>query len=118
RKSTLIMIDNHNEKVKLICDTVRDAGGFPYLIGGYVRDKILGIESKDIDIEVFNISIDRLIEVLSKKFNKVNLVGKIFGVIKIDNTIDVSIPRRENKINILEIVLDPNMSFEDAAKRR
>ena len=35
---------------------VISANGIAYIVGGYVRDKILGTINKDMDIEVFGLS--------------------------------------------------------------
>ncbi len=99
---------------------VRDAGGRAFAVGGYVRDKLLGIPRKDVDLEVFGLEPDRLITVLAR-FGRVDLVGKAFGVLKV-NQLDVSIPRRETKTAVghrgFVVDSDPHMSFEDAARRR
>jgi len=98
------------------------------IVGGSVRDAILGIEPKDIDIEVYGISYEKLKEVL-QIYGSVNLVGKAFGVIKfnpvnVDNgtDYDFSIPRKENKVGVkhqdFEITFDENMTIEQAAARR
>jgi tRNA nucleotidyltransferase (CCA-adding enzyme) len=99
-------------------------GGRGYFIGGCVRDEILGLENKDIDVEVYNLDIDSLISIL-QSFGKVDCVGKSFGVIKLsteENDYDFSIPRRENKIGVghkaFKIEVDSSMSLEEAAKRR
>ena len=72
----------------------------PYLVGGCVRDWLLGIAIKDFDIEVFNISMDKLIRVLSKH-GRTDTVGRSFGVIKWTprkgETYDIAIPRKETK---------------------
>ena len=34
-------------------------GGFPLKVGGCVRDKLLGLSPKDIDIEVYNLSVEK-----------------------------------------------------------
>ena len=99
-------------------------GGTPVLVGGAVRDFILGLESKDFDVEVFNIHYNQLIGVL-KKFGKVSAVGKAFGVLKLSNTgyqFDFSLPRNDTKTGEghrgFRITTDPNMSFRTAASRR
>src|ERR1700674_2116857 len=76
-------------------------GGFRALVaGGAVRDALLGHVAKDIDIEVYGISYDRLAEILSSH-GRVDLVGISFGVIKLtptgSHTYDFSIPRRDSK---------------------
>lgn len=90
-------------------------------VGGCVRDKLLNIPSKDVDIEVYGLSLDKLQEVLSARFD-VKAVGESFGVLKINNLVDVSIPRRESKSGSghkgFDIIADCNMSIEEAASRR
>lgn len=96
------------------------------IVGGTVRDAILNIEPKDVDIEVSCITYDQLGQFLSL-YGQINFVGKAFGVIKFtpkgsDQTYDFSIPRRENKIGVkhqdFEIEFDSGMSIEEAASRR
>src|SRR5277367_6396917 len=77
---------------------VRDlqAAGFrPLIAGGAVRDALLGLEPKDIDVEVYGVTYDRLAEILSRH-GRVDLVGKSFGVVKLDGH-DFSVPRRDSK---------------------
>ena len=66
--------------------------------------------------------IDEIASVLRCKGLRVDAVGKAFGVLKIDNEIDVSVPRRENKVGVghkgFDVMPDPNMSVEEAASRR
>ena len=92
-----------NSKIKNttldILDTVRKVGGQGFLVGGCIRDALLDIPAKDIDIEVYGLEMKQLEIILKKKF-LLNYVGKSFGVLKIRNLpIDVSIPRIEKKIN-------------------
>ena len=92
------------------------------IVGGFVRDQALGVQSKDIDIEVYGLSIEDIMVVLEQLGMKFDAVGKSFGVIKVGNDIDISVPRRENKIGVghkgFDIQPDPDMSVKDAAKRR
>ena len=44
---------------------VCERGGRTFYVGGFVRDKILGIENKDMDIEVHGIEPEVLREILS-----------------------------------------------------
>ena len=90
-----------------ICEAVREAGGRALLVGGSVRDLLLGIESKDVDLEVYYLEPSRLREVL-QSIARVNTVGEQFAFYKLafyephagaDSSqqriqIDVSIPRR------------------------
>ncbi len=92
------------------------------IVGGFVRDSLLNAESKDVDIEVYGMSLEQIEEVLIDNEFRVDAVGKAFGVLKIDNEIDVSVPRRENKVGVghkgFNVMPDPDMSVEEAASRR
>jgi tRNA nucleotidyltransferase (CCA-adding enzyme) len=99
---------------------VRDAGGRAVIVGGWVRDRLLGIAAKDLDIEVFGIPADRLKGIL-EQFGRVDTVGEAFTVYKIGD-IDVSLPRRESKSGRghkgFSVEGDPSLPFDDAARRR
>jgi tRNA nucleotidyltransferase (CCA-adding enzyme) len=97
-------------------------GGQAFLVGGCVRDILLGIPPKDIDIEIFHISHDDLETALKKEF-KVNFIGKSFGVFKLkEYPIDISTPRLETVIGYTHqsfcISTDPHLSLKKAAERR
>ena len=99
---------------------VRDAGGRALIVGGWVRDRLLGRASKDIDIEVFGVPSDRL-RTLLEAIGRVEAVGESFQVYKLGD-IDVSLPRRESKAGRghrgFAVVGDPQMSVAEAARRR
>lgn len=97
------------------------------LVGGFVRDALMGIPSKDMDAEVYGVSPERLEKLLEEEFpHRVNKVGKSFGVYKVSlrsgETFDISFPRRESKSGRghrgFRVEGDPSMSIEDAARRR
>lgn len=102
-----------------------NAGGRPLLVGGAVRDVLLGFAPKDIDIEVYGLAAEVLADVLAS-FGKVNAVGRSFGVLKLrlpsGDDVDVALPRRENKIGAghrgFLVAPDPTMTPEEAALRR
>ena len=101
---------------------LRQAGGRPFLVGGCVRDALLGDAPKDLDIEVFGLGSREVENALKKKFGIVT-VGAAFGVTKIkDLPIDISVPRRENRTGVghndFAIQADPTMTAKDAAARR
>ena len=52
------------------------------LVGGCVRDRLIGIESKDLDVEVYGVDPARLREIL-KQLGNVNTVGEHFSVYKL-----------------------------------
>jgi tRNA nucleotidyltransferase (CCA-adding enzyme) len=103
-----------------IAAAVRDAGGRALIVGGWVRDRLLGRESKDVDIEVFGVPADRLRNILSR-FGTVNTIGESFTVYKVAD-IDVALPRRDSKVGAghrgFEVIGDPWMTIEEAARRR
>lgn len=96
-------------------------GGRAMLVGGCVRDELMGFEPKDWDLEVYGIAPEKLKEILGS-FGEVNAVGEAFTVYKIGNDLDVSIPRRERKVSKghkgFVVEGDPDMSFEEACSRR
>ena len=103
-----------------IAMAVRGAGGRAFFVGGWVRDRLMGRSSKDIDIEVFGVPADRL-KALLESLGRVEAVGESFQVFKAGD-IDVSLPRRESKSGRghrgFEVAGDPTMSVEEAARRR
>lgn len=108
------------ERSRVVAAAVRDAGGHGYVVGGWIRDRLLGASSKDIDLEVFGLSAERLRAVL-ESLGRVEAVGESFQVFKIAD-IDVSLPRRESKSGRghkgFHVSGDPTMSPAEAARRR
>ncbi len=104
-----------------LAERVRAEGGRALLVGGCVRDELMGTQPKDWDVEVYGIEPLRLREVLDQ-FGPVNLVGEAFTVYKLGAHLDVSLPRRERKSGrghrAFYIEGDPQMSVSDAASRR
>jgi tRNA nucleotidyltransferase (CCA-adding enzyme) len=109
------------EKVIALAEAVREGGGRALLVGGCVRDLLMGIEPKDWDVEVYGIESASL-RALLDQFGPVNVVGEAFTVYKLGPDLDVSIPRRERKAGrghrAFVIEGDPAMTIEDAARRR
>ena len=109
--------------VTRLAELVNEAGGRAVLVGGAVRDQMLGRESKDYDIEVTGIEPEALESLLQLEFGeKVDLVGASFAVYKINQEIDVSLPRTEKKIGEgykgFEVTPDPHLTPSEAAARR
>ncbi len=109
------------EKLKALTEAVDRSGGRAMLVGGCVRDEIMGIDHKDWDVEVYGVKPQNLREILDK-LGDVDVVGEAFTVYKLGNDLDVSIPRRERKVGLghrgFVVEGDPLMSFEDACSRR
>ncbi|MDH3493774.1 MAG: HD domain-containing protein [Acidobacteriota bacterium] len=114
-------MDSYPDKVLNVARAVRDSGGRAMLVGGCVRDELMGVPSKDWDIEVYGIEPAGL-KPLVERFGSVNAVGEAFTVYKLDNDVDLSIPRRERKVarghKGFIVEGDPGMSFAEASKRR
>jgi tRNA nucleotidyltransferase (CCA-adding enzyme) len=109
------------EVVTRLVEQVQSAGGRALLVGGCVRDSLMGIRPKDWDVEVFGVEPDRL-RTLLDSFERVNTVGEAFTVYKVGEHLDVSLPRRERKTGAghrgFTVEGDPSMSLEEAARRR
>ena len=103
-----------------IAEAVRARGGRALLVGGCVRDELLGREPKDLDLEVFGVPADSLRAVL-EPFGRVDAVGESFAVYKVAG-FDISIPRRESKTGrghkAFEVTGDPDLPLIEAARRR
>jgi len=108
-----------------VASAVHQAGGRALVVGGWVRDRLLGRPSKDLDLEVFGIPEDRLRSLLAR-FGRVERVGQSFPVFKLigasPGEVDVALPRRESKRGTghkgFEVRGDPFMSVAEAARRR
>jgi tRNA nucleotidyltransferase (CCA-adding enzyme) len=96
-----------------------------YVVGGSVRDGLLGREVKDFDLEVFGIGYTGLTRALSR-WGRVDVVGRSFGVAKLSlkdgEQYDFSLPRRDSKVGTghrgFEVEFDPAITPESASARR
>ena len=107
-----------------IAGDIREAGGRAFLVGGWVRDALLGESCRDYDVEVYDMPQDALVPILSK-YGRTNLVGKAFGVIHLAMkglSLDFSFPRTESKVGYghrgFVVHTDEKLSFKEAALRR
>ena len=96
-----------------------------WLVGGCVRDGLLGCPGKDFDVEVFGVGCQTLAQALSR-WGKVDAVGQSFGVVKLTtgggHNYDFTIPRRDSKIapghKGFAVEMDPAITPAEAAARR
>ena len=101
---------------------IRRAGGRTWVVGGCLRDLVLGRQPIDLDLEVTGLQAGQLHALLSEHFT-VQFVGKAFGVFKLqDLPVDVSIPSRiftgDPSAPGLLRQSDPDMNIEEALARR
>jgi len=108
------------ELARALAGDVARRGGRALVVGGFVRDRLLGRTSKDLDLEVFGIAQDDLLPILAR-FGRVETVGQSFPVYKL-GPVDVALPRRESKSGRghkgFVVQGDPWMTVGDAARRR
>jgi tRNA nucleotidyltransferase (CCA-adding enzyme) len=109
------------EKILRLARAVSAEGGRALMVGGCVRDRLMGRGAKDWDVEVYGVEPERLRAVLDR-LGRVNVVGEAFTVYKVGQNLDVSLPRRERKAGrghrAFYIEGDPHMPVEEAARRR
>src|SRR5262245_36798025 len=120
-----MMNRNHvpDELAKILGETSELSAA--YLVGGCVRDALLGAPQKDFDIEVFGVTYEQLARALSR-WGRIDLVGRSFGVVKLTTgsgkDFDFTIPRRDSKIapghKGFQISFDERITPREAAERR
>ncbi len=115
-------MDKDLNMARKIAEKVREQGGKTYFVGGYVRDKLLWKDNKDIDIEVHNIEPDILKGILESLGN-VQTQGASFGVYNLKGyDIDIAQPRKEENTGRghkdFEVYVNPFIGEREAARRR
>jgi putative nucleotidyltransferase with HDIG domain len=120
--------------VREIEDYVRALGLDAYLVGGAVRDELLGLESKDADFLVPGVDTEQLRDALAPHGRVDDLVvaGRLVGIrlrpsdraigALVPAGIEFAPPRAERSTgpgrHDFEIVADPSLSVEDDMRRR
>ncbi|MXZ72453.1 MAG: polynucleotide adenylyltransferase [Acidobacteria bacterium] len=106
-----------------VARAARAEGGRALIVGGHVRDHLLGAESiepDNLDLEVYGLTAERLGALLGR-FGRVDTVGASFTVYKLGR-LDVSLPRTESKTGRghrgFTVTGDPTLPMEQAARRR
>jgi tRNA nucleotidyltransferase (CCA-adding enzyme) len=110
---------------RAVAAAAREGRGRALIVGGWVRDRLLGRTSKDLDLEIFGVPDDALASMLGR-FGRVERVGHSFPVYKLalpsGESLDVALPRRESKQGRghkgFDVTGDPWMSIQEAARRR
>ena len=115
------MATDAQERARQIAEAVRGAGGRALVVGGWVRDRLLGPSTPRTSISRSSVSPAERLRRLLESFGRVEAVGESFQVYKAGD-IDVSLPRRESKAGRghrgFDVTGDPSMRIEDAARRR
>jgi tRNA nucleotidyltransferase (CCA-adding enzyme) len=106
--------------VREICGSIGRAGGRAYLVGGCVRDLLLGKQPEEWDLEVFGLAAEEILAIFP---GRLLLVGKSFGIYRFHGIpVDLGIPRREWATGLghrnFSIATDPALPLEAAAARR
>jgi len=111
-------------QVLSLAQAARAAGGRAFLVGGAVRDRLLGQPGKDADVEVHGLDPAR-VEQLAAAIGKVHLVGRQFAVLHVatpDGQVEISLPRRESKTGPghkgFEVSAEPHLGPVEASRRR
>ncbi|MDR2576886.1 MAG: polynucleotide adenylyltransferase [Puniceicoccales bacterium] len=117
---TLKQIENVPEGVCHVCERIRDAGGRALLVGGCVRDLLLGLAPAEWDVEVFDLASADLESLFPKAMS---FVGKGYGIYKFHKLpLDLALPRRETRHGPghrdFFVEIDRYMSIGEAAHRR
>ena len=116
------MADRNADMARRIAAAVADAGGRTYYVGGYVRDLLLGLENKDIDIEVHGVTVPSLAAILDGLGQR-TAMGASFGIMGLRHyDIDIAMPRSEKATGRghrdFEVFVDPFIGERKAAQRR
>lgn len=109
------------DRARQLAAAIQAAGGRALIVGGWVRDALLGLgPSDEVDMEVYGLEPEALRSVLGS-FGRVDAVGESFTVYKVAG-FDVALPRRDSKVGRghrgFEVVGDPFMPLADAVRRR
>ena len=100
-----------------IANKIHSKGGNVYLVGGAIRDKLLGIVNHDEDYCVTGISFEEFKELFPEAYIR----GKDFPVFDINNK-EFAIARKERKIGIghnsFSVEVDKKITIEEDLERR
>ncbi len=116
-------MENKNQQMaQRIARAAAAQGGKVYYVGGLVRDRLLGRENKDIDIEVHGLHPHQLERILDRLGERTEM-GASFGVYGLKHyDLDIAMPRKEKATGRghrdFAVVTDPFLGTEKAARRR
>ena len=107
------------EAARAIARQAAALGGRAYYVGGFVRDRLLGRENTDVDIEVHGLTPSQLEEILDGLGGRLEM-GASFGIYGLKGYgLDIAMPRRERAIGRghrdFDVTVDPFLGTEQAA---
>jgi len=110
------------EIIQSIAQRINEMGGRALLVGGCVRDEILGLPCYDIDCEVHGVAPGAL-NVLLGEFGEIDASGEKYGIFTLKGAgLDFALPRREARTGAghkdFDVFVDPDLPPEAAAARR
>lgn len=116
------MDDKNLTMARRIAAAVADAGGRTFFVGGFVRDLLLGVENKDVDIEVHGVSVETLEGILDGLGERMTM-GASFGIMGLRHyDLDIAMPRSEVATGRghrdFAVFVDPFIGPQKAARRR
>lgn len=107
-----------------VAEVTAAAGGRTFLVGGPVRDRLLGRELKDLDLEVYGLPWEQIQE-LCVSIGKVHMIGRSFPVLQLvaeAGIAEIALPRIERKTGPghrgFEMTGDPFLDPKVASSRR
>lgn len=116
------MQDQNRQMAQRIAEKVASQGGRVYFVGGLVRDRLLGRENKDVDIEVHGVTPEVLESILDSLGERTEM-GASFGVYGLKHhCLDIAMPRKERATGRghrdFAVFVDPFLGTKKAAQRR
>lgn len=115
-------VEAARQTVRDIALAVTALGGRAYYVGGYVRDRLLGQENTDLDVEVHGITPAQLEGILDAHGERIT-IGESFGIYALKGyPLDIAMPRQEHAVGRghrdFTVAVDPFIGTEKAAARR
>ena len=108
---------NDLEAARLIAEKADSLGGKVYFVGGCVRDEVMGIKNKDIDIEIHGLSREQVEKILDSVGERLEY-GKNFGIYGLRGLdLDIALPQKKSSGNG-SVTAVPFMGTYNSAKRR
>ena len=115
-------IERDIDMARRIAEKVGAENGRVFFVGGFVRDRLMGVPNKDVDIEVHGVTPAQLEGILDSLGQRMSM-GESFGVYGLKGySIDIAMPRKEavrgKGHRDFDISVDPYIGTRGAAIRR